>query len=225
LTCEKKVYICNKLLNTNWSQLLPSSLLIPSLLSNFDVITSSKAISALAPKTCTAVVTSTLFSNNQVEKIKKVYDEKMAHLDKQLSQEVKLHQIEARCIQYIITQLIKQKEELEEKLTKTTTLLTTIKSSVFSKPSTTKPLTPSSPTLKKPSLPNPKSNVKYILNTTTKEVLTLKSPVFIKFNQIQIENIETENLNTPTPRQGDIQQKEINKINNMDINTQMKYKC
>jgi hypothetical protein len=51
------------------------------------------------------------------------------------------------------------------------------------------------------------------------EALTLKSPSYIKFNQIQIENIEIENFNTPIPRQEDIMQREINDITNLEINT------
>jgi hypothetical protein len=126
----------------------------------------------------------------------------MVHLDKQLSQEVKQYQVEIRQMKYIITQLVKQKKELEAELknknTKPTAPSTTTKSSIPSKPSTTKSLTLFFPTLKKPSPSNPKSNVKYIDNTTTKEALTLKTPVFIKFNQIQIENVENENFNMPT---------------------------
>jgi hypothetical protein len=126
-------------------------------------------------------------------------------------------------MKYIITQLVKQKKELEAKLknknTKPTASSTTTKSSVSLKPSTTKSLTFFSPTLKKPNSSNLKSNLKYIENTTAKEALILKTPVFIKFNQIQIKNIENENLNTLTSRQDDIQQKEINEINKMDLNT------
>jgi hypothetical protein len=85
LTCEKKVCICDELLNADWGQPLLSSLPMPSLPSDFDIITLSKAISVPSPKTYTAVVTLTLFSNNQIQNIKKVYDEKIAHLDKQLS--------------------------------------------------------------------------------------------------------------------------------------------
>jgi hypothetical protein len=138
-------------------------------------------------------------------------------LDKQLSQEVKQHQLEEKRMKYIITQLVNQKQELEEKLAKTT--LNT-KSSTILKPSTTKPSTSSSPTLKKPSPTNPKSNVKYVSLSTPKEVLILKTPVFIKFNQIQIETIETENFNTPTSRQGDIIQNKINKLVNTPTSRQ-----
>jgi hypothetical protein len=69
--------------------------------------------------------------------------------------------------------------------------------------------------LKKPS----SSNIKFILLKHPKEVLTLKTPFFIKFNQIQIEKIETETFNTPTLRQGDLIQKEISEINKLEINT------
>jgi hypothetical protein len=118
-------------------------------------------------------------------------------------------------MKYIITQLIHQKQELEDKLTKTAS--TTI-SSILLKPTTTKPSVSSSPILKKQSSTNPKSNVKYVF-ITSKEALTLKTPIFIKFNQIQIKNIEIENFSRPTPRQGDIIQKEINEITNIEVNT------
>jgi hypothetical protein len=119
-------------------------------------------------------------------------------------------------MKYIITQLVNQKQELEEKLVKTAP---STKLSISSKPVTTKPPASSSPTLKKPSPANPKSNVKYIFINHPKEALILKSPSFIKFNQIQIEKIETENFSTPTPRQGDNMQKERNEITNLEINT------
>jgi hypothetical protein len=119
-------------------------------------------------------------------------------------------------MKYIITQLVNQKQELKEKLAKTTP---STKTPTLSKPTNTKPLTPSSPTLKKPSSTNPKSNVKYISLSTPKEALTLKTLAFIKFNQIQIENIESKNFNTPTLRQGNIAQKKINEISTMELNT------
>jgi hypothetical protein len=104
----------------------------------------------------------------------------MANLDKQLSPKVKQHQLEEKRMKYIITQLVNQKQEPENKLAKTT--LSTIPSNpqklLAAKLSTTKPPALSSLTLKKPS---PKSNVKYIPVTPT-EALTLKTPVFIKFN-------------------------------------------
>jgi hypothetical protein len=103
-----------------------------------------------------------------------------------------------------------------KKLAKTTPLT---KSPTPTKPTYNKPSTPSSPTLKKPSPANLKSNVKYVSISNPKEALTLKSPAFIKFNQIQIEKIELENFSTPTPRQSDIVQKEINEISNLEINT------
>jgi hypothetical protein len=62
-------------------------------------------------------------------------------------------------MKYIITQLVNQKQELEEKLAKTT-------------PHTKLPA-PSS-TLKKPSPANLKSNVKYIPISNPKKALTLK---------------------------------------------------
>jgi hypothetical protein len=140
----------------------------------------------------------------------------MANLDKQLSQEVKQHQLEEKHMKYIITQLVNQKQELEETLAKTTPFT---KSLTSSKLTNTKPPTSSFPTLKKPSPTNPKSNVKYIPLSTPKEALTLKIPVFIKFNQIQIENIKSEIFNTPTPRQSDVAQEKISKISNIDVNT------
>jgi hypothetical protein len=81
LTCEKKVYIYDYEIKTDWDLPLPSSSLIPSSSSNFDCISPPKAITTPASKTYTVVV-STL-ANEQVEKIKKVYDEKMVNLDKQ----------------------------------------------------------------------------------------------------------------------------------------------
>jgi hypothetical protein len=123
-------------------------------------------------------------------------------------------------MKYIITQLINQKQELEEILAKTAPLTTSfIKPLVFSKPVNTKPIPLSSPTLKKPTPTSPKTNVKYIPITNPKKALTLKTPVFIKFNQIQIEKIESENFDTPIPKQGDIAQNEINEISNLDFNT------
>jgi hypothetical protein len=47
------------------------------------------ATSTLSPKTYTVVVTLTLSSDTQIQNIKKVYNEKMAFVDKQLSQEIK----------------------------------------------------------------------------------------------------------------------------------------
>jgi hypothetical protein len=61
------------------------------------------------PKIYAAVVFTP--TNKQVEKIKKVYDEKIANLDKQLSQEVKQYQLEEKWMKYIITQLVNQKQE------------------------------------------------------------------------------------------------------------------
>jgi hypothetical protein len=85
-------------------------------------------------------------------------------------------------------------------------------------PTKSKPVL-SSPNLKKPNPASPKSNVKYTPQTTIKKALTLKTPVFIKFNQIQIEKIESKTFNTPTPRQGDITQKEIIDITNLELST------
>jgi hypothetical protein len=73
----------------------------------------------------------------------------------------------------------------------------------------------SSPILKKPS----SSNVKYIPIKYLKEVLTLKTTAFIKFNQIQIKKIETEIFNTPTLKTRNIAQKEISEVNNIELNT------
>jgi hypothetical protein len=116
-------------------------------------------------------------------------------------------------MKYKITQLVNQKQEFEEKLAKSTTSVTSVTSTQPLFP--TKPLFPakinniklaalSSPNLKKPNPASPKFNVKYIPHTTPKEALNLKTPAFIKFNQIQIKKIESENLNTSSSRQNDI---------------------
>jgi hypothetical protein len=111
---------------------------------------------------------------------------------------------------------------LKEKLaksappTKPTAPLT--KLSTSSNPSNIKPPTPSSPTLKKPNSFSSKSNVKYTPVNHSNEALT-KSPLYIKFNQIQIEKVETEIFNTPTPRQDDKTQREIINIINLELNT------
>jgi hypothetical protein len=148
--------------------------------------------------------------NEQVENIKKVYSEKMAKLDKDLSQKVKRHESEEKQMKYMITQLVKQKQELEDKLAKITPPPALI----------TKPSSPPKPIHSLPNLKKPiSSNVKFIPLKHSKEALTLKTPFLIKFNQIQIEKIETENFDTPTPRQGDLIQKEISEINKLEINT------
>jgi hypothetical protein len=113
-------------------------------------------------------------------------------------------------MKYVITQLIKQKQELEDKLTKITP-----PAAPTSKPSTPPKPTYSSPTLKKPT----PSNIKFTPLKHSKEALTLKTSFFIKFNQIQIEKIETETFNTPTPRQADLIQKEISEINKLELST------
>jgi hypothetical protein len=175
---------------------------------DFDVITPSKSIARPPPKMYVAVVATPV--NKQVENIKKVYSEKMAKLDRDFIQEAKRYESEEKQMKYVITQLVRQKQELEEKLAKITLLL-----ALITKPSTLSKPTHSSPTLKKPN----SSNVKIILLKHPKEALTLKTPFFIKFNQIQIEKIETKTFNTLTPRQGDIIQKEISEINKLEINT------
>jgi hypothetical protein len=130
-------------------------------------------------------------------------------------------------MKYVITQLVRQKQELEEKLAKNVTIAQPLPKStpLTSKPSTPSKLIatkttalPSSPILKKPSS-TIHSNVKIVPINHSKEVLTLKSPLYIKFNQIQIEQIETKTFNTSTPKQEDIMQKEIKEINNLEINT------
>jgi hypothetical protein len=83
LTCKKKVYICDKLIKADWELLLPFSSPILFSLSEFDCVSSSKAIPVPTLKIYAAVVSIPV--NEQIEKIKKVYDEKMANLDKQLS--------------------------------------------------------------------------------------------------------------------------------------------
>jgi hypothetical protein len=122
----------------------------------------------------------------------------------------------------VITHLIKKKEQLEEKLAKNAPLAKPTplasKPPTSSKPITTKTTTLSSPIPKKPSSIKP-TNIIYNLIKHPKEVLILKSPSYIKFNQIQIEQIEIEIFNIPTPRQKNNIQKEIIEINNLVINT------
>jgi hypothetical protein len=161
-------------LKTDWKLSLPFSSLMLSSPFDFDYVLPTKTINAPPPKTYAAVV-ATLAFNEQIDNIKKVYDEKMVNLDKQLSQEVKQHQLEEKRMKYIITQLVHQKQELEDKLTKTPF------TSSVTKTTNTKPPAPSFSILKKPSPANPKSNVKYN-PVTSKEALTLKTPAFIKFN-------------------------------------------
>jgi hypothetical protein len=170
--------------------------------SNFDIITPPKQ----EVKTYAAVVATLV--NEQVENIKKVYSEKMGKLDRDLSQETKRHESEEKQMKYVITQLVKQKQELEDKLAKITPSPAPI----------TKPSSPPKPIHSSPNLKKP-NNVKFIPLKNPKEALTLKTPSFIKFNQIQIEKIETENFDTPTSRKGDILLKEISKINTLEINT------
>jgi hypothetical protein len=55
-----------------------------------------KTITVPTIKTYAIVVTTP--TNEQIKKIKKVYDKKMANLDRQLSQEVKRHQSEEKQI-------------------------------------------------------------------------------------------------------------------------------
>jgi flagellar capping protein FliD len=57
---------------------------------------------------------------SQVENIKKVYSEKMTKLDRDLSQEAKRYESKEKQMKYVITQLVKQKQELEDKLAKIT---------------------------------------------------------------------------------------------------------
>jgi uncharacterized membrane-anchored protein YhcB (DUF1043 family) len=58
----------------------------------------------------------------------------MANLDKQLSQEVKRHQLEEKQMKYVITQLVNQKQELEEKLAKTAMITPTTQTITITKP-------------------------------------------------------------------------------------------
>jgi hypothetical protein len=67
---------------------------MPSSPLDFDFITPSKSIAEPPPKTYVAVVVTPV--NKQIENIKKVYSEKMAKLDRYLSQEAKKHQDEER---------------------------------------------------------------------------------------------------------------------------------
>jgi hypothetical protein len=150
---------------------------------DFNYILPTKTINALPSKTYTVVIVIPA-SNKQIDNIRKVYDEKMVNLDKQLSQKVKQHQLEEKRIKYIITQLVQQKQELEDKLAKTPFTSSVNKTpSTSSVNKTSKPSASSSSTLKKPNHTIPKSNVKYN-PITSKEALILKTPVFIKFNQI-----------------------------------------
>jgi hypothetical protein len=70
---------------------------MPSSPFDFDVTTPPK----LVAKTYTTVVATPI--NEQVENIKKVYSEKMAKLDKDLSQKVKRHESEEKQMKYMIT--------------------------------------------------------------------------------------------------------------------------
>jgi hypothetical protein len=54
--------------------------------------------------------------NEQIKNIKKIYSEKMAKLDRDLSQKVKRHLDKERQMKIVITHLVKKKEQLEEKL-------------------------------------------------------------------------------------------------------------
>jgi hypothetical protein len=86
-------------------------------------------------------------------------------------------------MKYVITQLVKQKEDLEKELkTKTTVTTPTTKIPVSTSTKTPKPLLSSLSNLKKPNPPNPKFNVKFIDNTTPKKALILKTPANIKYN-------------------------------------------
>jgi chromatin segregation and condensation protein Rec8/ScpA/Scc1 (kleisin family) len=178
---------------------------MPSSPSDFDIITLPKPIAGPPLKTYAAIIATPV--NEQVENIKKVYSEKMAKLDRDLSQEVKRHLDEERQMKIVITHLVKKKEQLEEKLAKNIPPAKpappTSKPLTSSKPITTKTTASSSPILKKQS----SNNIKYTLINHSKEVLTLKSPFYIKFDQIQIEKIETKTFNILTPRQGDNMQK------------------
>jgi hypothetical protein len=102
-------------------------------------------------------------------------------------------------MKYIITQLVNQKQEFEEKLAKSTTsvaLTTSINPLSLAKINNIKPATSSFPNLKKPNSASPKTNIKYIPHTTPKEALNFKTPVFIKFNQIQIKKFQHPYLKT-----------------------------
>jgi hypothetical protein len=84
-------------MNEDWGHPLPksssfriSSPTMPSSPSDFDIITPPKPV----VKTYATVVATLV--NQQVENIKKVYSEKMAKLDKDLSQEAKRHESKKR---------------------------------------------------------------------------------------------------------------------------------
>jgi hypothetical protein len=128
----------------------PASLPIPSSSSDFDIITSPKPITGPPPKTYATVMTTPV--NEQVENIKKVYSEKIAKLDRNLSQEVKKHLDEERQMKIVITHLVKKKEQLEAKLAKSAPLAKP--TPLTSKPPTTNKNTVSfSPTLKNQAQP------------------------------------------------------------------------
>jgi hypothetical protein len=95
LTCEKKTCICDDFVNEDWEHSLPSSPhafspTMPSSPSDFDIITPPKQ------KVKIYVVVVATPVNEQVENIKKVYSEKMAKLDRDLSQEAKRHESEEK---------------------------------------------------------------------------------------------------------------------------------
>jgi hypothetical protein len=174
-------------MNEDWGHPLPKtsfpripSPTMPSSPSDFDITTPSKPVA----KTYMTVVATPV--NEQVENIKKVYSEKMAKLDRDLSQEAKRHKSEKKQMKYVITQLVKQKQDLEDKLAKITP-----PAALTAKPAApSKPTHSSSPNLKKPST----SNVKFVPLKNPKEALTLKTPAFIKFNQIQIKKLKPKPL-------------------------------
>jgi hypothetical protein len=105
LTCKKKVCICNDFVKEDWEHLLPTFSSpsafspMPSLFSNFDIITPPKAITVPVTKTYATIAATPV--NEQVENIKKVYSEKMAKLDRDLSQEVKRHQAKEKQMKYV----------------------------------------------------------------------------------------------------------------------------
>jgi hypothetical protein len=78
-------------MNEDWKHSLPKSSSLPMSSSpfDFDVITPPKSIAEPSSKTYVAVVATLV--NEQVENIKKVYSEKIAKLDRDLSQEAKKH--------------------------------------------------------------------------------------------------------------------------------------
>jgi hypothetical protein len=89
LTCEKKVCICDEFIKADWKHPLfsfsspPAFSRMSSLPFDFNIVTPPTTITVPVTKTYAAVVATPV--NEQIENIKKVYSEKMAKLDRDLS--------------------------------------------------------------------------------------------------------------------------------------------